>query len=275
MLIKSSFGLLGMKLEEDADLVLRFMASNGLVANSKKTSLMILNYQNKLNEPVVVNVGADKITQEKSSKLLGVIINESESWEDQISGIGGVLSSLSQRLFLIRRLKNQLSKERLTKIADSLWTSKARYGLQLYGQVRLSNENVLTSQLGKLQLAQNNLLRTMENVRIKDKVSIKKLLEKNKMLSINQMHAQVKLTEMWKATNYLNYPLNIRKQQPAENGRETRGVSDGKFIEPSTLNTFIGNATRLWNSAPSIIKNTKSISSAKKEIKLYCQTLPI
>ena len=193
---------------------------------------------------------------------LGVIINESESWEDQISGKGGVLSALSQRLFLIRRLKNQMSKERLTKVADSLWTSRARYGLQLYGQVRLTNDDVLTGQLEKLQLAQNNLLRTMENVRIKDKVSIKTMLEKNKMLSINQMHAQVKLTEMWKANNHQNYPLNIRKQQPAENGRETRGVADGKLIEPSTLKTFIGNATRLWNSAPSVIKNIKSISSA-------------
>ena len=129
---------------------------------------------------------------------LGVIINESESWEDQISGKGGVLSALSQRLFLIRRLKNQMSKERLTKVADSLWTSKARYGLQLYGQVRLTNDDVLTGQLEKLQLAQNNLLRTMENVRIKDKVSIKTMLEKNKMLSINLMHAQVKLTEKGK-----------------------------------------------------------------------------
>ena len=35
------------KLEEDAELVLRFMASNGLVANASKTSLMILNHYNK------------------------------------------------------------------------------------------------------------------------------------------------------------------------------------------------------------------------------------
>ena len=179
------------------------------------------------------------------------------------------MSALAQRLYLIRRLKNQISKERLGKIADSLWISKARYGLQLYGQVRLNGEDAKTRDLENLQTAQNNLLRTLEDVRIKDKVSIKSMLEKNKMLSINQMHAQVKLTEMWKATNYQNYPLNIEKLKPAENGRESRGVTVGKLSEPHTLNTFIGNATRLWNKAPYIIKNSKSLSVAKKEIKTF------
>ena len=50
----------------------------------------------------------------------------------------------------------------------------------------------------KLQIAQNNMLRTLENVKIKDKVSIKSLLNKNQMLSVNQTVAQIKLTEMWK-----------------------------------------------------------------------------
>ena len=80
---------------------------------------------------------------------------------------------------------------------------------------------------------------------------------------------------MWKAVNYKNYPLNIEKLQPADNGRATHGVTDGKLVEPSTLNTFIGNATCVWNKAPCVIRNAKSISRAKKEIKMYCHTLPI
>ena len=87
------------------------------------------------------------------------------------------------------------------------------------------------------------------------------------------MHAQVKLTEMWKSMNYLNYPPDIGRT--ASNGRETRGVNTGKLIEPKILNTCIGNATRLWNKAPNAIKNSKSISVAKKEIKAFCQTLPV
>ena len=101
------------------------------------------------------------------------------------------------------------------------------------------------------------------------------MLVNQNMLSINQMHAQVKITEMWKASNFQNYPLNIEKLQPAVNGRVTRGVSHEKLVEPPTLNTFIGNATRLWNKVQESIRNAKSISAAKKEIKLYCKSLPI
>ena len=70
-------------------------------------------------------------------------------------------------------------------------------------------------------------------------------------------------------------PLNIEMLQPAANGRVTRGVLHEKLVEPPTLNTFIGNATRLWDKVPNTIRNAKSISAAKKEMKLYCKSLPI
>ena len=58
------------KLEEDADLVLRFMASKGLVAYPSKTTFMILNNNNKALDLVEVKVGANVVTQEKITKLL-------------------------------------------------------------------------------------------------------------------------------------------------------------------------------------------------------------
>ena len=58
------------KLEEDAENVLKFMASNGLVANLSKTTLMIINY--KSDTPVDINFGNAIIKQESSAKLLGV-----------------------------------------------------------------------------------------------------------------------------------------------------------------------------------------------------------
>ena len=70
------------KLEEDANQVLKFMASNGLVANPSKTTLMILNH--KSDSPVEISVGGKTIVQEKSSKLLGVTINDKENWSTQI-----------------------------------------------------------------------------------------------------------------------------------------------------------------------------------------------
>ncbi len=67
------------KLKEDAEQVLRFTASNGLVANPTKTTLMILNH--KAQVLVEIKVGKAKIIQEICSKLIGVYINENEKLE--------------------------------------------------------------------------------------------------------------------------------------------------------------------------------------------------
>ena len=92
---------------------------------------------------------------------------------------------------------------------------------------------------------------------------------------MRKIDTAAKFTGMWKAVNYSNYPLDIEKMKPACNGRETRRVTQENLLEPTTLNTFIGNATRIWNKAPCTIKNVKTIGAAKKEIKKYCKTLPI
>ena len=64
------------KLEHYAEEVLKFMASNGLVANPSKTTLMVLNH--KTEAPLEIEIGGKTITQVASFKLLGVQINEKE-----------------------------------------------------------------------------------------------------------------------------------------------------------------------------------------------------
>ena len=54
------------------------------------------------------------------------------------SGKGGLTSSLSQRLYVIKKLKNHLPLNQIRKVADSIWTSKLRYGLQIWADVRMT-----------------------------------------------------------------------------------------------------------------------------------------
>ena len=108
-------------LEEDAKQVLMFMASNGLVA--KKTAFMILNHKQDLEKnPISINIGSDKIVAEQSAKLLGVSLDCNQKWKSQIQGTGEVISNLNSRLFLLRRLARAISKDRLIRITDSLYT---------------------------------------------------------------------------------------------------------------------------------------------------------
>ena len=64
--------------------VLKFMASNGLVANAKKTTFIILNDKSKPTIPQSINVGTDKVQQENHAKLLGVTIDDDQKWSSQI-----------------------------------------------------------------------------------------------------------------------------------------------------------------------------------------------
>ena len=59
--------------------------------------------------------------------------------------------------------------------------------------------------LEAIQKCQNKLLRILNGTRISDKVSIKSILTKMKMLSVNQMNAQIKLNGMWKSVHVVNY----------------------------------------------------------------------
>jgi hypothetical protein len=120
------------QLEEDAKSILEFMASNGLVANPSKTVFMMLNSNQKENElPKKIKVGDHEIMESKSAKPLGVVMDNDQKWKSHFCGKGGLLSSLNQRLFMVKKMSNHISKNKLRKIVDSLWTSKLRYGLQL------------------------------------------------------------------------------------------------------------------------------------------------
>ena len=87
------------------------MASNGLIANANKTSLVILNLKKKdvvPNNPLQISIGNATVSQVSEAKLLGIKFNQKQNWNSQIQGTGGVVSSLNKRLFVIKRLKNHV-----------------------------------------------------------------------------------------------------------------------------------------------------------------------
>ena len=184
------------ELESDAVQLMRFMASNGLIANPKKTAFLILNRKyDPLNE-LKIQIGKDEVVQVNSAKLLGITFESNLKWDEHVFGTGGILSSLNQRLFFIRRLKNSINSAALLKISHGLFISKLRYGLQLLGRVRWNDSEAYNQTLEALQKCQNKLLRALNGSRVSDQICTKSLLLKFNILSVNQMNAQIKLSEM-------------------------------------------------------------------------------
>ena len=87
------------------------------------------------------------------------------------------LSALNSRMFMIQRIKNKVGKDSIKKIADSLYTSKLRYGLPLFGKIKWNVTDTQEKWLKDLQLNQNKMLRLMNGTRIKDQyqINIKKI----------------------------------------------------------------------------------------------------
>jgi hypothetical protein len=224
-------------------------------------------------------VGEHQIEEAKSAKLLGITIDNDQKWQSHFCGKGGLLSSLNQRLFMIRRLSNHISKKKLHKVVDSLWTSKLRYGLQLCTEVRLTEEQPKSQYMTMVQRAQNKMLRVLDGAKVSDKKSTKSLLDSQNMLSVNQIAAQIKLIEMWKASNDPKYPMKMKIRDLQETGMQTRSITRRDLAEfgRSILakKSFTCDAARVWNKAPAKIRAAKTLTTAKKAIRVYSNSLPI
>ena len=65
----------------------------------------------------------------------------------------------------------------------------------------------------------------MNGSKISDKISMISILNKFDCLSVNQLNAQIKLVDMWKANNMEKYPTKVQKMDMNETRTTTRAVT--------------------------------------------------
>jgi hypothetical protein len=75
------------------------------------------------------------------------------------------------------------------------------------------------------------MLRILGGTLVLDRKSIKTLLDNQNMLSVNQIAAQIKLTEMWKAFNDPQYPKKMKARERQENAITTRSLTQGDLTQ--------------------------------------------
>ena len=180
---------------------------------------------------------------------------------------------------MLRRLRNFVGNDALKKVANSIFNSKIRYGLQLLGKIRWTNEDSEQGDLKAIQKVQNKMLRLINGSRLTDKISTKLLLSRVNMLSVNQINAQAKIMEVWKATHDPDHPLKIERLVHDPKACVTRSVINGDLKEfgKSGLvqSTFLNDASKAWNNCPREVKDCDSIWKAKKAIKNFVEKLPV
>jgi hypothetical protein len=98
---------------------IEWMQKNKLTINLKKTLCMLIGTPQRLSKcrKLFLNVGDIFIENVKCAKLLGVYIDECLTWSNETEVL---CRKLSQKLSLLRRLSNFMSKEALLKIYNSV-----------------------------------------------------------------------------------------------------------------------------------------------------------
>ena len=106
-----------------------------------------------------------------TEKLLGLHINADLKWNSHIDEISSVLR---KRIGILKRIKQKVPAHKLSIIADAIFNSVIRYGIAVYLLPTYEKEDLkarkLSSETESLQVMQNNMLRTIHGLRIKDRV---------------------------------------------------------------------------------------------------------
>ena len=75
---------------------------------------------------------------------------------------------------------------------------------------------------------QNRMMRSLLGKKLCDQIPTMELLNATKMLSINQLNAQIKLMEIWKASNKEDYPLKLNKKRSGSRQNKHSSLHSGK-----------------------------------------------
>ena len=132
-----------------------------------------------------------------------------------------------------------------------------------------------------LQLTPNRMLRSINGTKIKDKISTKSMLEKFGLLSVNQLSAQIKLTETWKSLNVEDYPVKLDPYNRQESGSTTalrprfNRVFNDTFRLQMSQHSFHADAAKLWNGAQAQVATATTLAAAKTAILKYVTSLPV
>ena len=133
------------KIQLEANKSTSWVRDNKLVFSGSKTKLLIIGPKelrmSKLlsqNKVLKIDVAGHEVTESTSERLLGVIINNTMTWEHHLYGNEenkGLLSKLSQRSGIIRKLSFIMPKDKLSIFAEGLFFSLLNYCIEVYGNV--------------------------------------------------------------------------------------------------------------------------------------------
>lgn len=138
------------KIQREANRSTDWVSDNRMVCAGDKTKLLVIGTRQLRNVRLVkrkkiltINVCNNIVKESRSEKLLGVIVNNELTWKEHLYGESwrdegnqqGLIPQLSQRVGLLSKLFQRLSKDSFNSVSNGIFGSKLIYAIQVIGNI--------------------------------------------------------------------------------------------------------------------------------------------
>ncbi len=263
------------ELERISSRLLEYAAIHKLAVNKDKTQVMWI----RATPGPTVSIGNVLVSDSNSLDLLGVSFDKSlratsflKAQASATRRIRGAISALSRHL----------PSDVVTKVARALVIGKSGYGVAATIPPRLKESDPLCSAVNTLQIAINDIARSVTGTTRKDKLQVTELLQRSALPSLNKLTVRNVALETWKAIRVRDgpdgqpNPLGCLIGEPGRGCRLTRNVAAGHLPPPlkCAMPTFVWYSYLLWNSH-SCLREATTLSAAKKAADKISEVVPL
>ena len=267
---EKSLKKLNKMVNRDLSVLVQWLRSNKICLNTSKTEIILFRKKNKnINKTLNFRLSGQRMKLSKSTKYLGVIIDEHLDWNIQLNNL---TDKLARAVGVISKLRHYLSYKALLSVYYALFDSHLNYCLQSLGHIKVSDMN-------KLESLQNKVVRIIHFKGPRD--SVKSLFTNSRILPIPK---QIKLKNCLFAYDFLknkqpnyfnnflsplgqNHQIRTRAAGNVLNIQMTKTVTYGSYNIPNLI-------SKDWNSIHPHVPSIHNVSKPtfKKHLHAYILT---
>jgi len=270
------------KLEEMSSRLTEYSAQNALVLNPAKTQLLLVGkVASDTKRQFEVRVGDTLVRPGDSLDLLGISVDCKLSLVPHIKNLA---KAAKAKAALVKRLTFHLPRGRyLKQLATGLLLGKVSYAAPAVVPVRLNNYKEAAVPIKEIQVAINDVARSVTGKKLQDKIQVSELLAQSGLPSYNRLAVSSLAMEVWKAWKSNDGPTGERNPlgklifgDQSTMARQTRAGIEGCIPPPlpvaaSTLAYF---GYQVWNDSAHL-RAANTMREAKLAAKTYAQSVPL
>lgn len=240
------------KANADFIIITKWLQNNLLSLNLSKTTYIEIKSSCKTTE-TNTNLNINGITISKSTKYLGIIIDNKLDWGEHISEL---TKKIRKTMYKFVQLRNILSQKQLKTTYHALIESHLNYGIETWG-------SAYQNKINKLEVAQKRVLKIMHKKPNR--------FPTNELFQIANVHS---ITELFQIASTFNTYKHKNNKKTVTHNYSTRWRQNEPIHIDRMKTTYMTKqsshvGSQLYNKLPTEIKNIRNDKAFKTKLKKW------